>query len=457
MQRVLLVLSMLVAMCITSTSATAAMTAAIYYCEIPNGLGDSCDPDRVPFADATNSWCLFWDRTANGPDDSDSLVPLYPEYAGGNFQCLPFNGEADCGYAGNFATNPDFVILVAPEPPDQPVYFIRVSGPDYCWTSETITLEEGYHEYYLTEDSWTCESVSCAIGAMPDPVTTIEVSLDEACLEVRYSFQHSGENVSGFKVYSRSSESDEWEYRYQLTADVREDTLKVCADGPVQVGIEAVNADQVAEIAMGVGGTYLRRFDESGGGPVEFLGGRDVRLHVTKPPSGDCAAYVWFDFYSGGNFVERILSMTDVDHGLDLSFDCQIPANIPNPSCYIVMIDSAIQVLPSGLCGLTDTTEIFMLGADNEPVFPREFALAQNYPNPFNPSTTIEYTVPNDGQVELAVFNLSGQKVATLFSGATSAGIHRVNWDGSSIATGMYFYRLQMGNQILTRKMLLMK
>ncbi len=123
------------------------------------------------------------------------------------------------------------------------------------------------------------------------------------------------------------------------------------------------------------------------------------------------------------------------------------------------MLDSAISndLLLAG-CGLTDTTaEILIDGADDQPVVARDFALAQNYPNPFNPATTIEYSVPNDGQVELAVFNLNGQKVATLFSGNASAGIHRVNWDGSSIATGMYFYRLQMGSQVLTRKMLLMK
>jgi subtilisin family serine protease len=88
---------------------------------------------------------------------------------------------------------------------------------------------------------------------------------------------------------------------------------------------------------------------------------------------------------------------------------------------------------------------------------PTEVTLSQNYPNPFNPTTTIEYTLRLDGPVELALFNLRGQQVMTLVDGFKAAGSHTVQLDGSSLATGLYFYRLAAGNDVISRKMMLIK
>jgi len=74
---------------------------------------------------------------------------------------------------------------------------------------------------------------------------------------------------------------------------------------------------------------------------------------------------------------------------------------------------------------------------------PAEFALYQNYPNPFNPVTTIKYNLTKPGNVDLSIYNILGQIVATLISENQSAGIHKVEWDASGIASGLYFYRLQ--------------
>jgi len=95
-------------------------------------------------------------------------------------------------------------------------------------------------------------------------------------------------------------------------------------------------------------------------------------------------------------------------------------------------------------------------------VLPNAFHLAQNYPNPFNPSTTIEYSLGNQTEVTIAVFNMLGQKVKELVNGTQPAGDYRVTWDGTDnsgmpSATGIYFYRMQAGEYMTTRKMLLMK
>jgi pectinesterase len=89
---------------------------------------------------------------------------------------------------------------------------------------------------------------------------------------------------------------------------------------------------------------------------------------------------------------------------------------------------------------------------------PKEFFLSQNYPNPFNPSTTIEFTVALSGQISLKVFNVLGQEVAALRDGYAEAGVrNRVVFDAKSLASGMYFVRLQYGSHQQIRKMLLMK
>jgi len=94
---------------------------------------------------------------------------------------------------------------------------------------------------------------------------------------------------------------------------------------------------------------------------------------------------------------------------------------------------------------------------------PSTFALEQNYPNPFNSATAIRFALPTSADVDLAVFNLAGQKVATLMQGGREAGRYKVRWDGGdddgrALASGVYLYRLKRGNgQQQTRKLLLLR
>jgi photosystem II stability/assembly factor-like uncharacterized protein len=86
-----------------------------------------------------------------------------------------------------------------------------------------------------------------------------------------------------------------------------------------------------------------------------------------------------------------------------------------------------------------------------------DFNLHQNYPNPFNPTTTIEFELPKSSEVSLKIFNLLGEEIATLLSASLLSGTHSVEWDASAIPSGVYLYRLQTGNQVETRKMVLMR
>ncbi len=93
---------------------------------------------------------------------------------------------------------------------------------------------------------------------------------------------------------------------------------------------------------------------------------------------------------------------------------------------------------------------------------PDAFALSQNFPNPFNSGTVIRFALPRDQEVELAVYNLAGQQVAMLVEGRRQAGSYAISWDGRdesgrALATGMYFYRLQAGGKVETRKLMLLR
>ena len=91
------------------------------------------------------------------------------------------------------------------------------------------------------------------------------------------------------------------------------------------------------------------------------------------------------------------------------------------------------------------------------PGLPADFVLYQNYPNPFNPSTKIAYDLPERGFVTLKVYNVLGQKVATLVEGEVSPGYHEANFDATGLTSGMYFYRLHAGTFSQTKRLMLMK
>ena len=88
---------------------------------------------------------------------------------------------------------------------------------------------------------------------------------------------------------------------------------------------------------------------------------------------------------------------------------------------------------------------------------PSEFALNQNYPNPFNPSTNISYTLPEMSQVDITIYNMLGQRVATLVNQTQEAGSYTINWEAGSASSGVYIYRLTAGNQTFTKRMMLIK
>ncbi len=91
------------------------------------------------------------------------------------------------------------------------------------------------------------------------------------------------------------------------------------------------------------------------------------------------------------------------------------------------------------------------------PELPTQFTLLQNYPNPFNPTTTINYSIPQNGHLTVDIYNMLGQKVSTLYDNNQSAGEHSLNWDASEQSSGMYLFKVSYEDQTKSIKTMLLK
>ena len=104
-----------------------------------------------------------------------------------------------------------------------------------------------------------------------------------------------------------------------------------------------------------------------------------------------------------------------------------------------------------------DSTTTGVKGTKLISKIPHSFVLSQNYPNPFNPATKIQYSITKTTNVKLAVYNILGQQVSVLVNRVKSPGTYEVNFDASNLASGIYIYRIEAGDQVISKKMTLLK
>lgn len=140
---------------------------------------------------------------------------------------------------------------------------------------------------------------------------------------------------------------------------------------------------------------------------------------------------------------------TGADGGADIT-------NIGAIGMVIGAGDSVTGTLNLKIDEIRTTTVITSVKSNPESL--TKFVLHANYPNPFNPSTVISYSIPNSGDVSLNVYDILGREIQTLVSEFQNAGTYFVNFDASKLSSGIYFYNLQVGNDFVeTKKMLLMR
>jgi len=151
--------------------------------------------------------------------------------------------------------------------------------------------------------------------------------------------------------------------------------------------------------------------------------------------------------YDESTDLEVLFNADDIDEGI-YTGQILISSNDPDNQLFSV--------------ACTLLVDITSIDDENLAVIPEVFTLNQNYPNPFNPTTEISFGLPVTGHTTLDVYDIMGRKVKTLINKELPAGIHHVTWnsandDGDIIASGVYFYKLVQSDNVITRKMVMLK
>jgi hypothetical protein len=189
--------------------------------------------------------------------------------------------------------------------------------------------------------------------------------------------------------------------------------------------------------------------------------GRIGRLYLGLPESGG-----WQRVPNWG--MEVICTLTTEWQMFSFPDYLVIPRDVTHSSQYMrAGVEFNLQVNDGGMFWI-DNMIVRKIGelpisVDEEPAIPLVFALEQNYPNPFNPTTQIQFSLPEQADVLLEVYDVLGRRVATLINNDTyNAGWHSVTWDatnqsGRTISSGLYIYRLQAGNRVDVKRMMFIK
>ena len=192
---------------------------------------------------------------------------------------------------------------------------------------------------------------------------------------------------------------------------------------------------------------YVPAFDDSlGGQPNPAWGATDIYMAVSMDNGATWNTPVWVAGAPG--WVDQYVS---VDPHISATGELQVTYNYdPVPGM------SLFEYVPGFTTYVYKSVNVTDIGDQPKNVVDN-FRLEQNYPNPFNPSTTIDFSLRKAAKVTLEVYNVLGEKVATLVDGRITAGTHSVTFDASNFSSGVYFYKLSSGDFSMTRKMMLLK
>jgi len=197
--------------------------------------------------------------------------------------------------------------------------------------------------------------------------------------------------------------------------------------------------------------------------PIDFNSRLFIPVHVAAyengaPVSGELT-FVWGDLRAIPE--DWILTLIDHDTGAEINMKEELSYTFTHSTRAKVRINSdplnpayAIRAKAQSM----DTRFTLKISTEQiERDVPEEIFLSQNYPNPFNPSTTINFGVDQSATVVLEVYDILGRKVQTLINGQQDPGRYQARFDGRSLASGVYFYRLQANNEVFIKKMTLIK
>ena len=169
--------------------------------------------------------------------------------------------------------------------------------------------------------------------------------------------------------------------------------------------------------------------------------------------------YNWTDYITAGNATKIFTAESGNDVGVRYegsNFKTVFLSFMPDALGEETASPDFDKLIQNVLTWFETKQAVSVETGDNTPIV-NTYSLKQNYPNPFNPVTTIEYTIPEAGQVNIAIYNVLGKKVAELVNKHQKAGKYDIIWDAKDAANGVYFYKMKAGDYTKTMKMLLLR
>jgi hypothetical protein len=214
-------------------------------------------------------------------------------------------------------------------------------------------------------------------------------------------------------------------------------------EGGFRANEVALSPEGMVFVAYGINGLCAYSYNgssftrsgkiDNGGSAHDVFVGTDGTIFLANEDDG-FRSYV----YDGTSF-------TNIGHIPDIGYAYGVTAR-EDSLVYIASTSTGLHVYEySGYVGVKNK------------YLPHKYELFHNYPNPFNPVTTIGYELPESQNITLQIFDITGRLVETLYSGYKEAGHWDATWDASDQSSGIYIYRLQVGDEHISRKMLLLK
>ncbi|MFH2031393.1 MAG: choice-of-anchor D domain-containing protein [Bacteroidota bacterium] len=295
--------------------------------------------------------------------------------------------------------------------------------------------------------------------------------------------------------YSASSSLDQW-YGYWLSA-LRDDvSIIFYHDSTTGTALKQITPDAIKSVDnwfVNIKAKHGNFEDKlmSFGASLDAVDGFDYKLDQTKPPMSPAsgAVEVYFEYPDWNKFIKKFSSdikskyeypepgkswnfnvRTNSSGTVSLSWDniaSELPSEIKNNYNFKLSgygITGTLDMLISNQFNFNAAEDVVYSFAINsivtdidDPSLIHDFNLNQNYPNPFNPTTVIEYSIKNDGLVNLTVYDILGKTVAHAVNNFQKAGTYKVNFDAADLASGIYFYEIRSGGFYDVKKMILIR
>jgi hypothetical protein len=226
--------------------------------------------------------------------------------------------------------------------------------------------------------------------------------------------------------------------------------------------VDPANADNVIVVYSNY--SVISLFSSTNGG----TSWTNVSGNLEQDPSGSGSgpSVRWIDAITTGGVTTYyaatstgLYSTNNISNGPTTQWAQEGPSTIGNVVCPMVAARSSdgLVVVATHGEGVYSANQTVVGVELNNSVIPTRFTLSQNYPNPFNPSTKINFTLPSPNNVKITVYDISGKKVADLLNQQLDAGSHTVDFNAAKLASGTYIYRIQAGNFVEAKKMVLLK